>query len=314
MLTWNKTDRTPEDRGLESPAFLAGLDQHLGDSLRSMGITKGLKPPPIKVATTSRAEFEAKIGDVSGADLHQAMVELWSKVLDEVEAAYPEGGWDILIVYLTPETGSVLIYPQAMAQLDGGEEKVRVNLDVLTWGSAYGEVSELSDNDKKFEAAYKRMLRSFVKSLKDGIADKAVLPRFKALKKRAGFGIFYVDSAESIQRENLIFLWGNQPPKGITAASPKELFEALFRRASLHPETSMVFEDGVLRVVKFQGADFNDKHVELIESVPNAAELCRDLRELKLLATRIKPAAVERLRRLLPHVDVQVLVDEDDVG
>ncbi len=76
MLAWNKIDRSPEDRGLESPAFLAGLDQHLGESLRSMGITKGLNPPPIKVATSSRVEFEAKIGDVSGADLHTAMVEL----------------------------------------------------------------------------------------------------------------------------------------------------------------------------------------------------------------------------------------------
>ncbi len=96
MLTWKKNDRSPEDRGLDSPAFIARLDQHLGESLRSMGISKGLNPPPIKVATISRVEFEAKIGDFSGADLHTAMVELWSKVLDEVEAAYPERGWDII--------------------------------------------------------------------------------------------------------------------------------------------------------------------------------------------------------------------------
>lgn len=75
MLTWKKNDRSPEDRGLDSPAFIARLDQHLGESLRSMGISKGLNPPPIKVATISRVEFEAKIGDFSGADLHTAMVD-----------------------------------------------------------------------------------------------------------------------------------------------------------------------------------------------------------------------------------------------
>ncbi len=311
MLTWKKINSSPEDRGLNSPAFLAGLNQHLGESLRAKGIAKGFNPPPIKVATSSRVEFEAKIGDLTGADLHTAMVELWSKVLDEVEAAYPEGGWDILIVYLTPEIGRVLIYPEATAQLDKGEDKVRVALDVRTWDSAYGEVSELGDDDKKFEVAYKRMLRSFVKSLKDGITDEGVLPRFKTLKKRAGFGVFYVDSAESIRRENLIFLWGNQPPAASPPRRRRSSSRGCSRRASLYPENSMVFEDGVLRVVTFEGAEFNDKYVDLIESVPNAAELCADLRELKLMATRIKPAAVERLRRLLPQVDVQVLVDDD---
>jgi len=314
MLRWKKTDRSPEDQGPEVAAFIAMMDRARIESLRSMGVTEGLEPTPIKPATHRRVEFAAKIGNVSDLDLHRAMVELWSKVLDEVEAAYPEGGWDILIVYLTPETGSVVIYPQAMAQLDRGEEEVRVSLDVGTWARAYGEVFELDADSREFESAYKRMLRSFLKSLKDGIEDKAVLPRFKALKKRPSFGVYYVDSAESIRRENLNFLWGNKPPKGITATSAKELFEAVLGHETAYPQHSMVFEDGVLRVVKFQGADYNDKHVDLIESVPNAAELCRDLRELLLMATRITPAAVKRLQRLLPDVDVQVLVYDDDAG
>src|SRR5262249_55015234 len=128
------------------------------------------------------------------------------------------------------------------------------------------------------------------------------------------FGVFYVDSVESIRRENLIFVWGNEPPKGITAASAKELFEAVLRRETPYPEHSLEFENGVLRVVKFQGADFNDSHVDQIESVPTAAGLGQELRELRLMAPRITPPAVARLRRLLPHVDVQVLVHKDNVG
>ena len=92
MLTWKKTDRSPEDRGLDSPAFLAKLDEHLKESLRSIGIEKGFHPPPIKTATDWRVEFDAKLGEVTDAEFHAAMVELWSKVLDEVEQAYPSGG------------------------------------------------------------------------------------------------------------------------------------------------------------------------------------------------------------------------------
>jgi hypothetical protein len=307
MLDWKKR---------ESPAVTDALG-FLNTAFAKVAAKHNLNlPPRDRPAPVNRSvvvDFNGAIGDVGTDELSAAVAEAWQKTLDETESLYRVDEWGILVVYVTVEAGDVMIYPATLANLDDNSARVRVTLHSATWANAYDAIAD-PEESKKFEAAYKRLLKSIVKALKEAVEKSDVSPRFAALKKRSGFAIYYVDGVETINREVLEFLWGNKPLNALPAASAKELFEALMRKAQLHPSNSMFFEDGVLRIVHFFGAEFNDKYVDLLESVPKVAQLCEGLRELHLMATRIKPPAVERLRKILPGVDVQVLAYKDNVG
>jgi hypothetical protein len=300
----------------ESPAVTDGLG-FLNTAFAKVVAKHNFNLPPedrpARVNTSVVVDFNGAIGDVGSDELSAAVAEAWQKTLEEVESLYRADEWEILVVYVTVEAGDIMTYPATLANLDDNYARFRVSLHSATWANAYDAISN-PEESKKFEAAYKRLLKSIVKTLKEAVEKSDLSPRFAALKKRSGFAIYYVDGVETINREVLEFLWGNRPSKALPAESAKELFEALLRKAQCHPPDLMFFEDGVLRIVYFFGADFNDKYVELLESVPNVAHLCEGLRELHLRATRIKPPAVERLRAILPHVDVQVFAYKDDVG
>jgi hypothetical protein len=307
MLDWKKRERPAATDALSflGTAFAKVAAKH------NLDLPLKVRPAPVNHGVT--AEISARIGDVGPDELSAAVAEAWRKTLDEVESIYRAEEWGVLVVYVTVEAGDVMIYPATIANLDDNAARVRVTLHSATWANAYDAIAD-PEESKKFEAAYKRLLKSIVKALKEAIEKSDVSPRFAALKKRSGFAIYYVDGVETINREVLEFLWGNKPSRALPAGSAKEVFEALIRKAQCHPPDSMVFEEGVLRIVHFFGAEFNDKYVEALESVPNVAHLCEGLRELHLMATRIKPAAVERLRKILPDVDVQVLAYKDNVG
>jgi hypothetical protein len=309
MLTWKKFEHPAATRKKE----LAALENLFS------GLSSQLKRPAPPVIRTpapemgSLVDFNAVIGEVAPAEFEAAVAELWTKALDEVESAYPSGGWEILVAYVTVETGDVMIYPATMARLDDGSAKVRIILHANAWENAYAALPELEES-RKFDAAYRKVLKSIAKTLKQATESTALSPRFRALKTRSSFGIYYVDAVETIRRESLQFLWGNKAPDGLPSGSAKELFEALLLRQSSYIRNSMVFEGDVLCTVKLQGANYNDKYVDWLEAVPNVGEICTGLREILLMATRIKPPAVERLRKLFPGVDVQVLAYKNDVG
>jgi hypothetical protein len=318
MLTWKKREHPAAVRSQET-AFLRDMKETLFLKLqkRTDGDVKLPMPPRIEIANrplVGLVDFETEIGDVSPAELEKATAEVWSKALDEIESAYPSGGWEILIVYVTVETGNAMIYPATMARLDDGSAKIRVIAHSTTWENAYSDITE-PEESRKFNTAYNKVLKAIVKTLKEAVESSAVSARFKALKKNPSFGIYYVDAVETVRREGLQFLWGNKAPDGLPTGSAKEMFEALLRRESSYIGTNQMIYDGdILRVVKLEGANFDDKYVSILATVPNVAQLCNGLREIQLLSTRIKPPAVERLRTLFPDVDVQVFVYKDNVG
>ena len=223
-----------------------------------------------------------------------------------MEAAYPSGGWEVLVVYVTVETGQLLIYPATMDQLDDGSKKVRISFSSLKWASAYDVISAPAES-AKFEAACKKLLKSIATTVRKTIDDPALMPRFAALKKRKNFAVYYVDQGETVNRSNLIYLWGNRPSKAFPADTPRILFTGLMNKGHIAPSTVLKFDGDQVTEATFFGAEFNDKYVDILESVPNVAELCKDLRVLILEHTRIKPAGIERLKALFPNADVRIL-------
>lgn len=251
--------------------------------------------------TTYRAELKES-GDTATL---AALAELWSRILDEV-ARLPADAWEILVCYISVETGDVLVYPATAAEPNNRAELPDLFLKVADWveGASANEGLE----DEAYERAYARLLERIVKQLRAAIDDPSVADRFKALGNRPGFAVFAVDAVEDVHMANLTFLWGNRPAPGIPSGTARSMFEFLLKKAQIAPSTAMKLDGERVVQVTFFGGEFNDVYVDLLEQVPDVAGVCKDLRELVLKYTRIEPPAVERLRRLLPHVRIEVLI------
>ncbi len=303
MLTWSKRLEAANNFLAEMAARKHAI---MNDLLRKANRPEQAPDRPVEASTGGSVTFDAEIGETSQAELETAVTEIWSKVLDEVEAAYPSGGWEILIAYVTVETGQLLVYPATMDQLDDGTKKVRISFSSHNWATAYDAITAPPES-AKFDAAYKKLLKSIATTLKKTIDDPALAPRFAVLKKRKSFAVYYVDQGETVHRSNLVYLWGNRPSKAFPADTPRVLFSALMNKGQVAPRTVLKFDGDQVTEATFFGAAFNDQYVDILESVPNVAELCKDLRVLILESTRIKPAGVERLKAMFPNTEVRIL-------
>lgn len=234
-----------------------------------------------------------------------ALAEMWAKVLDEAVARLPEDAWEILVAYISVETGDVLVYPTTAKDPVDREDMPRVSLTVADWVAGAEEIEDLPES--RYERAYARLLKGIAGQLKKAIDDPRVAPRFAELKKRRGFAVFYVDAVEVVHPANLAFLWGTKPPRPIPSGSAREMFEFLMNKAHIYPGSVMKLEGDRVVQVTFFGAEFNDTYVDLLGQVPDVHEVCKDLRELILEHTRIKPPAIDRLRQLLPHVRIEII-------
>lgn len=237
-----------------------------------------------------------------------ALVELWAKVLDELDARPAETGWDALLAQVVTADGSVLVVPIARAE-GVPAAGVAVSLSVRPWEAAYYALPD-PDDEEAFTAAHDRLEGGILDALKGAIADPRVKKRFAALKKRPGFAVFWVDAAETPARDRMEFLWGNKPPRR-DFASARELFEHLFHKAELDPEWSLRLDGDRVTGVNWFGHEFDDRFVAVVEGTPGVAGLCSDLAEFVLTATRVTPAGVERLRRALPHARLTVVSDDE---
>jgi hypothetical protein len=267
-----------------------------------------------------RPDYHSVLESSSPTGIHAALVETWRKFLDGLEAVAPEN-WSIILAYLVVENGRVRLYPTTREAPGDGVDNFSVTLGIGAWRAEYATISEefhagVDPDDEtaqpgakaeaKFDRKYQALLKKMAKSLKDAKTDPSLAPRFAALKKRDRFAIYYVDQGETVPTANLVHLWGERPPKGFPAETPRVLFTGLMNKAGIWPESSLKFKGDLVVHATFFGNDFNDKYVDILESVPNVASLCKDLRTLKLEHTRIKPAGVERLRALFPRVKVTI--------
>jgi hypothetical protein len=268
----------------------------------------------------NKLEFDATLDHSDTAGIKAAIVEMWAKFLEELDAV-PSDKWSIVLAYLVTETGSVTLYPTTREQTMEGMDDLSVLLSIKDWAVEYGEISDESyagvdpedpesspspEAETTFERKYKVLLKKMVKSVKDAIADPTLAPKFAALKKRDRFAVYYVDQGETVHTANLVYLWGERPPKDFPAATPRELFTGLLNKAHCWPGSALKLGGDKVIEARFFGAEYNDRYVDILESVPNVSELCKDLRVLTLEATRIKPAAEERLKALFPAAKVRI--------
>jgi hypothetical protein len=254
------------------------------------------------------------------AGVHAAIVETWTMFLDHLDAVSAES-WTMILAYLIVEIGGLTLYPTTREEPGKGMDNLRVMLGIRALTAEYATISDefyagVDPDDEtaqpgakaeaKFDRKYQALLKKMAKSLKDAMTDPSLAPRFAALKKRNHFAIYYVDQGETVHTANLIYLWGERPPKAFPADTPRMLFTGLMNKAGNSPDHSLKFDGDKVTSVTFFGNDFNDKYVDILESVPDVAVLCKGLRTLILEHTRIKPSGVERLKALFPRVKVKI--------
>jgi hypothetical protein len=267
-----------------------------------------------------KSHYDSTLVQSDPASIRAAIVEAWNKFLDGLDSLAPDS-WSIVLGYLVVEGGAITLY--ATTRENPGEwiEELSVMFSINDWGARYEKIAAIlhqgaededpqpeSDaaSDKKFERAYKSLLKMMAKSLKDALTDPALAVRVAALKKRKGFAIYYVDQGEEVYTANLIHLWGQPPPKAFPAATPLELFTGLMHKAQIDPSDCLKVDNDQVIEATFFGHDFTDKYVDILESVPDVSGLCENLRVLFLDSTRIKPAGVERLKALFPSTEVRI--------
>jgi hypothetical protein len=267
-----------------------------------------------------KPDYHAELGASDPAGINAAIVEAWSKFLDGLDAVPPQR-WSIVLAYLVAETGSVSLYPTTRANPGSGMDDLSVTLRIYDWAAEYEEFSDAlyegvdpeepeaapsSAAEASFERKYKAFLKKMAKALKDALTDPALAPRSAALKKREHFAIDYVDQGETVHTANLVYLWGERPSKAFPASTPRELFTGLMNKGSIWPSTVLKFDGDNVIEATFFGANFNDKYVDILESVPNVATLCKDLAVLKIESTRITPAGINRLKALFPSCKFEI--------
>jgi hypothetical protein len=168
-------------------------------------------------------------------------------------------------------------------------------------------------NTEQFERAYERLCKVQLGALKRAIQEKRVKHRFAKLKRRRSFAVFFVDEGEGFVRDRMEFLWGNRPSRR-QFATAKQVFEHILKRAHLWPEYSMRLRGETVVAVNWFGNEFTDKHVDLLEEVPNIRELCADLKGFMLTATRVSPSGLQRLKKLLPQARFTFVSDDEYVN
>jgi hypothetical protein len=270
---------------------------------------------------SNKPNYRASLDRSDPAGVSAAIVEVWTKFLD-VLGAVTSDRWSIVLAYLVAETGHSTLYPTTREAPDNGMDDLSVAIEIKDWAFEYGDISDESyegvdpddpeaspspEAEAIFERKYNALVKKMAKSLKDAIASPTLAPRFAALKKHKGFAVYYVDQGESLHTANLVYLWGERPPKAFPAATPRELLTGLMNKGSIWPDSVLKFDGDNVIEAKFFGANFNDKYVDILESVPDVSELCKDLRLLTLEATRIKPGGVERRKALFPKAKFKIM-------
>lgn len=88
------------------------------------------------------------------------------------------------------------------------------------------------------------------------------------------------------------------------AKTSRDVFRALFKLVGLWPEYGMAPETGSVRRVVLFTNGFNDDVIRLLQHVSNISSVMSELREIRLVQTRISEEGELELRRLMPSVKI----------
>jgi hypothetical protein len=270
---------------------------------------------------SGKLHFDTHQSESGPEAIRAAIVEAWIKLLDNLHTV-PSESWSILLAYITTEIGGVTFYATTREDPNAGQSDLSVMLTVGEWAILFEDLAyswsdddddEGSDDDSDRGAkqatprSYQAFLAMMAHSIEDALTDPRVASRISALAEREDFAIHYCDQGESVYTANLIWMWGKKPPSGFPASTPRELFTGLMHLAQIAPDNCLKLDGDHVIEATFFGAEFRDKCVDILESVPNVGELCAKLQVLNLKYTKIRPDGVARLKVLFPGADVHVI-------
>ena len=77
-------------------------------------------------------------------------------------------------------------------------------------------------------------------------------------------------------------------------------------KAEAYPSNSLKVEDDQVIEATFFGHEFTDTYVEILDPFPMCPSSARACALPRLKSTKIKPAAVERLKAMFPNTEVRI--------
>lgn len=104
-----------------------------------------------------------------------------------------------------------------------------------------------------------------------------------------------------------------RPPKHKTKSqilSVEDLCKYVFRKVHLDGNYQVRFADEHVRTWVWNGYDYTDRIVDLVEQVADQVTDKDLLEELRLVATKVTAKGIDRLRRVFPMARVSVFTDE----
>lgn len=100
-------------------------------------------------------------------------------------------------------------------------------------------------------------------------------------------------------------------PKALqNARDTRDVFTFFFNKAALAPEYCMAPRQGIVRRVVLKNRYFNDRFLNVLETIPNLPERLKGLEELRIVQAAFTQTGIERLRILLPGVRLIEISDE----
>lgn len=101
-------------------------------------------------------------------------------------------------------------------------------------------------------------------------------------------------------------------PKKHECKRLKDLCLLVFKKVHLNGECQMLEQDGFIKTWVWNGYEFRDKLIDLVEeTVPQLSDT-DELDELRLVATKVSKDGVERLHRIFPNAEINCYSVDDD--
>jgi hypothetical protein len=103
-----------------------------------------------------------------------------------------------------------------------------------------------------------------------------------------------------------------EPPRSKKACKTLEdIWHYVGKLAHLDSRQMVLVENGAVKRVVWSGGEFNDKKVNIVEEILPMVQPENGLEEIRLVATRVSSAGVDRLCRLFPRARVTIFTEED---
>jgi len=281
---------------------------------------KGRTPAP-KLEPT---HHEIRVMSTNEADIKNAFGEFWQTVMTVFTTSLAPEEWDIVICCVwdegrvAAEPAKCLLpfrFPQTESErgqyIDHFEIQhlnqfvsIYVAEHERQWHALDDLLTHEGDDTDAFEAEFERLTNEKIQLLRDTADSSTIREQLESLG--ISKSIFAAIAPESYHEVNLIHLFGPDLPFPQPPQSSLEVFSRLYHQTN-NPfgiKYSTDFEDGALVSVKLEGGNTTDATIELLTDVENLQSLCRDLRTISIVDSKVSERGEHKLRTLLPHVNV----------